>query len=434
MARRRYFFRPLEHGLRTDYPVLHTPFSMATWPTKNILLDQHSIQKRPGYHTADRSLTSNDAVLTIAIYQLKDGTRNTVYLNSTDLMLKETSGSNTWSMKTQAYTTGTVTDITGDTVTGSGTSWDTSGLARYDKFILVTDLSAAVEPDTTWAEILSVDDATHITLAANYGGTTGAMSETYIGRMVYSVPSNERWSYAIVDDQFFFTNGNTNVQSWSGSGYAADADTSASGAVALKARYCLPYANRLLIADYGSTRDPLGLAWSGEGDPNTFNSSDDSTAGSVQFIETDDYITGMGVVGGGLIVYKRESIILGSRTSVSTAPIRFPRQRPGLGNIAPHSILEYMGRNAFLGKDNFYAIRADIAEPIGDGIEDKFFDIVDNTEAEKTWGYVNTNLNTLNWFATTNEGQYAFVWNYKTQEWSAYNFVHEITAAGRGVV
>jgi len=406
---------------------------MATWPTKNILLDQHSIQKKPGYHTADRSLTAGDAVQTVAIFQLKDGTRNTMFLNGADLMKKETSGSNTWSLKTAAYTTGTVTNITGAVVTGDSTVWSTN-LAAGDKFVLATDLTAAVEPDATWATILTVDTNTQITLTASYGGTTGAMSETYVGRKIYTTPSNTRWQHAIVDNQFCFTNGNTNVQAWSGAGYAADCDTSASGAVAIKARYCKAYANRLIIADYGSTRDPLGLAWSGEGDPNTFNSSDDTSAGSNIFIGSGEYLTGLGVVGGGLIVYLRESIILGSRTSVSTAPIRFPRQRPGIGCIAPYSIAEYMGRNAFLGSDNFYEIRADVAEPIGDGIEDKLFDIVDNTEAEKIWSYVDTDLNIICWFASTSEGQFAFVWNYKSQEWSAFSFADEITAAGRGAL
>lgn len=429
--RQRYFYRPLENSLSTDYPEFNVPFSMATWPTKNIKVNQHSIKKRWGYGTADKDLGDGVDVQQIAIYRLKDGTSPyTMYLTDTDLIKRETSGSNTWSYKTTTYTTGSVINITTDTVTGSGTSWYTSGLAAGDKFILDTDHSSAVEEDANWAEILTVDaNGTEIVLTGSYSGTTGAMSETYKGRMVYSTPTDERWSYTIVGDKFCFTNGNTNVQYWDGgSGYAADLDTSH----AINARYCIEYANRLIIADYGTSRDPLGLAWSGENDPTEFNPGTDNTAGSIQFLETKDFITGLGRVGAVLLVYKRDSIIFGNRTGIATGPFNFPRTRKGIGCVAPHSIIDFMGTNAFIGRDDFYVIDAEFPRPIGERIRDKFFAIVGYTELEKVWGFLDQVNNELIWVANTSEGKYAFVWNYRLNQWTSYEFGHDIVIGGQG--
>jgi len=88
---------------------------------------------------------------------MKNGSKFTLYLTDTDICKYEGSSGKTFSYKTPTYTTGTITDITNAVVTGSGTSWDTSGIAAGDYFILDTDHTSDEEPDTTWAEIKSID-------------------------------------------------------------------------------------------------------------------------------------------------------------------------------------------------------------------------------------------------------------------------------------
>jgi len=175
VSKKKYVISPLEHGLATEFPSVHVP---GTWSPsmENVRIAQHSLVKRFGYDTADRSLGATKTVYAVAIFQLSTGTRYTVYLTDTDLIRKDTGVGETW------------------TSVGSG----------------------------------------------------------------YTVPTNERWTWAVVGDKFCFTNGNVNVQYWTGTGSAADLNAS----VAVQARYCIEYANRLFIADYGATRDPYGVAGS----------------------------------------------------------------------------------------------------------------------------------------------------------------------------
>ncbi len=249
---------------------------------------------------------------------------------------------------------------------------------------------------------------------------------TSLGSAGYTVPSNERWSWCVADDKFIFTNGDTNVQYYDGSS-VADLDAT----YAIKARYCIEYANRLVIADHGSTRDPVGLAWSKEGDPTDWT---DSTAGSRTELESKDYITGLGRVGANLIVYKRDAIVIGNRTGLATSPITFPRTRRGIGCVAPYSIVEVMGTNAFIGRNDFYVIDGDRAVSVGEKVRDRFFDIVGRTEVEKVFGFENNITSEVVWVANTSEGKLAFSWDYKIREWNIYEFGNDLTTAGKGAL
>ena len=427
----KYTFRPLDHALATQFPSIHLPYGMADWPTRNVKVDKNSIRGRWGYNTVDRTLDS--AVQHIIVYQLKIGSRYTLYLTDTELCKKETGASKTWSFLTEmgSYTGTTQVDaIASDVVTfEAATTLQTDGVEEGDYFVLDEDLTSDEEPDSSWRVIEKVDSETQLTLTANYqkNVTSPGAKDAYI-RKVYSTPSNERWWYTIVDDKFCFGNGNTNVQYWAGSNYAAALDSTN----AIKARYGVAYSSRLIIADEGSTRDPVMLKWSKKGDPTDWT---DSTAGQKQFLETEDIITGLGVVGDTLIVYKRESLVFGHQTGESTAPIIFPDRKLGTGNIAPYSIVHYLGKNAFIGRNNFYEIDTSLnVIPIGTQLKDKFFEIVGETEAEHTWGFVNHEEHELVWIANTSEGQLAFVIDYLTGESSIYEYAHTIYGAGKGAI
>lgn len=420
----KFMFYPIENALSTESPSLHVPLQYAGWGSKNGRIDQKSWKKRWGYNTADRTL-ANHTIQAVVLYQLKGGTRNTMYLTTTDLALRESS--NTWSFKTEMYTTGTISSISSTTVTGSGTAWDTAvtGVAAGDQFIMDADHTAAGEPDSNWTNIASVTDATHLELSSAYTKN----GSTYKIRKVYTTPSNERWSWCIVDDKFIFTNGNTHVQAWIGSNFAVNLETAYT--VATKARYCIEYADRLVIADYGSTRDPVKIAWSKNGDPTDWT---DATSGSAILLGTENYITGLGKIGTYLIVYRRESIVIGNRTGNSVAPIIFPRERKGIGCVAPWSIVEANATNYFLGRNDFYMMRGDYPEPIGAKIRDKFFEIVEWTEVEKVWGQHFELRNEIEWRANTTEGVYSFVYNYKFNEWTVHEYINDIIASGKGAI
>jgi hypothetical protein len=423
---RKFIIRPLEHGVSTQYIDLFTPQGFSPF-SNNVKIMQKSARKRWGY-SLDRTLDS--MVYDIALFQLTDGTRHTLYLTATDLCHREAGGSNTWSYLTDTYVTGTISNVTGKVITGSSTLWKTPlVLAAGDKFILDADETATIEPDTNWGTISTIDSDTQITLVDNYSGTTGAMTGTYKARKVYSVAVNNRWQHAIVGDKFCFGNGTTNVQYWNGTGYAADLNATNAN----KARYLIEYANRLCLADYftGSTRFPLSFKYSKEGDPTDWV---DSTAGEMDLLETDDYITGMGKVGSSIILYKRDGIIIGNRTGVATQPIVFPTQKKGIGLAAPYSLVEFLGTNAWVGRSDFYALDGEEPTPIGDWVRNIFFDIVPEAEVQNVWGFHNNLTNELMWKANTIDGPFLFVFNYKEKEWYIYQFYNDMSAAGRGAI
>lgn len=518
MPYHKYMIYPIEHALSTEAPNLHIPFAFASWGTKNGMIDQKSWKKRWGYNTADRTLTDHTPY-NVILYQLKGGTRNTMYLTASDLIKRETASGKTWSYKTDITTYTTVEDITNKVVTLSAGAPETDLVADGDYFILSDDFTAAEEPhrvlsydvgakgtgdtpdvgDTvtggtsgatgkikvlpaadsgtwaggdaagdiimttvkgvfvdnealaftdgetavangtgtaTWASIASSSDANKtITLDANYPGTTGAFGTDKTGyvRHIYTMPANHRWSWCIIDDKLVFTNGNTIVQYWDGSAnFATTIETSPS--VAKQAHYCIEYVDRLIIADYGTTRNPVLIAWSKNLDPTDFTDAAGGTAGSAELQGTEDYITGLGKVGGGLVVYRRGSIETWGATGQSTAPIYRVNVRRGIGCVAPWSIVEADGTNYFLGRNDFYKMRGHYPEPIGAKIRGKFFDIVEWTEVERVWGQHYDLRNEIEWVANTNEGKFSFVYNYRLREWTMNEYAGDIVAAGTGAI
>jgi len=421
--RSKYLIRPLSHGMDSSAPSLHlgTTFSPVI---KNVKIYQNSIEKRWGY-TSDRTLAQKP--LGIILFQTTAGDRYTVYLTETDACKKETGVGETFSYITETHTTGTIAGITADLVTGIGTGWSAGGIAAGDQFILDSDHSAKAEPDVHWATVKTVWNDTTITLTSAYTGAYA--SGTYKIRKIYTVPANERWSCAVVDDNLCFSNGNTAVQIWTGAGYS----TPLNATYADGARYILQFANRLLLADTKDSgiRLPNRIAWSKEGDPTNWT---DTTSGANDFVDTDDFIMGMSQSGPTLVIYKINSIVLGNRTGTATAPIALPTTIPGVGCVAPYSIASAVGFNAWLGQEDFYVLNGNQVEPIGEKMRYKFYDVVDRTEAKKTWAFVNPQENEILWFAETSGGQVAFVWDYKTNEWSLYEFADSIAAAGRGAI
>lgn len=326
------------------------------------------------------------------------------------------------------------------TVSGTGVAFTDSDLTTAeieagDKFILDDDHDVDKELDADWAEVKSVTNSTNLVLTSAYTGS--ATNGTYKIRKVYSTPVQGRWAWAISGDKFCFTNGQTNVQYWDGVlGYAVDLNaTSAS-----RARYCLNYADRLFLADLyfsddggvTSIRHPWTLRWSAQGKPGTYLADGDTTSGDIDFLGTEDVITGLGQVGQTIVVYKYNTLIFGSRTGVATSPVEFPIERRGMGCIAPYSIVPVMGTNVFLGSDNFYSLNGDIPEQCGDKIRDKFFNVVSATAIKRVWGKLLPNQKKIMWVAETNsgDGQLAFVYDYGNREWATWKYYEKITGIG----
>jgi hypothetical protein len=408
-------------------PSLHQDLTHADWPAQNFRIGQRSVQKRYGYKE-DRDLGDGVEIQDIVYYKKSDGSTFTIYLTPKFIAKRESSG--TWSFLNVEHTADTISSISVATVTGNGTDWvdatDLTAPEAGDFFIVDADWTAASEPDPNWGEIESITNDTTLVLVDAYTGATS--SGAYTIRKTYSVPTNERWSWALLNDRVYFSNGADYIQVYTGSGMCTHLDTTD----AINARYIINYANRLIQADYGSTRAPTSVKWSKEGDPSDWT---DSTAGSKTFMESHDFITGLGHVGGSLVIYFRDGIAFGQRTGVSTAPIKFSRFKPGVGAIAPYGIVAARGTNVFIGRDDVYVIDGESPYPVGEKIRDKLFSVATQAELEKAFGYNHVLLNEVRWFVTDIDNiRRCFIWNYKEDEWFHYKFADTMSSGGKGGV
>lgn len=428
--RKQLRIKPLAHILDLSSAPLNTSPLAGQWPCLNVMVSSNRITRRWD-HEVSRTFASGDVIQFIAIFRTNLGTQYVLALTETDLVKLTGGTGETYQYLTPTYTTGLISNVVTTAVTGDvDVNWATGtpDLNALDKFIINADHSAAIEPDTNWATIASVDSDTGITLSAAYTGaaTTGA----YKIRRVYSVPAGERWQYASIDGKFCFVNGNVDGQYWNGTDtYATTLETTPT--YTKNARYCVAYANRLVIADMYdadlAARNPWKVRWSKEGDPTNWT---DDTAGFNDFIDTEEPIVGLGVTGDNLIVFKGASYSIGYRTGQATNPIAFPGQKKGIGLYAPYSVVHVAGTVAWMGIDDFYFLNGDSAESIGGPIRKKFFDLVSDDQAKAVFGINNLRYNQATWVANTSSGQYVFAYDWKEKSWQVYQFSNIFTGLG----
>lgn len=426
MARKKLRLKPLSHIYDLSQAPLNASPLAGQWPCMNVMVSSNRIVRRWD-HEIYRTLDSTETVQAIPIYRTNAGTQYTLILTDNDLAkVTGASDDETYQYLTDTYVTGSITDVTDDTVTGSGTSWESSGLEAGDKFVLDDDHTAAEEPDAYWAIIESIDSDSQITLTANYAGT--ATTGTYKARKVYTCPTNERWQFASVAGTFCFANGNTVMQYWDGSSdYATSLDTTYANQV----RYCTTFANRLITADMyyppDLARNPNILRWSKEGDPTNWT---DVTSGFNEFIDTREPIVGVAPIGDNLFVFKNTSYYIGSRTGQATNPIAFPDHMEGIGLYAPYSLVGVMGTLVWMGIDDFYMMNGNIPTSIGGAIRSQFFDLVSDDEAKSVFGINNVRYNEVLWVANTSDGQYVFAFDWKENSWTTYQLSNNLTGLG----
>jgi len=431
---RKYMIRPLQHGADLSIPSLNQPFENSTWGALNFKVEQRSIKKRRGY-AKYRDLGTNVEILNIIWMIYSGGTAATVVLTDTDA-IKIHAEPNTWEYINEEYTTGTanVDEAVGGTVdktiAGTTTAWDTSADNQPesgDWLILDADYDADAEPNSDWREIDSITSDLALELVDTYGQNEVAAADYTIIKK-YTVPDNERWSSCQVLDKLYFTNGDTNVQVYDGTGHASTLDSTD----ATKARYCIEYADRLVLADLyiSGSRQLYTVKWSANGDPTDWTSSD---AGSNDLTDTDDFITGLGKVGENLIVYKQDSLVIANKTGDPGDPIHFPRQRKGIGTPAPYSIVHAHDTNFFVGRRDFYMINGDRPQSIGGKVRDKFFEIVNPTEVKRVVGYHHELENEVRWITTDKDNnRWMFCFDYIYNEWTVNEYADVMSCGGKG--
>jgi len=261
--RKKARIKPLAHIYGLDQAPMNASPLTGQWPCMNVMISSNRVERRWD-HEVNRTFASGDNIQAVPIFRTNTGTTYVLVLTDTDLVKIMGGSGETYQYLTQTWAAGTVSNIVTTAVTGTDANcqWlDTSGIAAGDKFIMDDDHSAAIEPDTHWAQVASVASNVGMTLSAAYTGSD--TSGTYKVRKVYSCPVGERWQWASVAGKFCFVNGSIQGQYWNGTDtYATTLNTTYCNQV----RYCASYANRLITADMyhpdDSARNPWLVRWS----------------------------------------------------------------------------------------------------------------------------------------------------------------------------
>ena len=149
-------------------------------------------------------------------------------------------------------------------------------------------------------------------------------------------------------------------------------------------RFVVPFADRAVVAR--TTANPQIVQWSASGNITDWTSTG---SGSTSLVEDPsgamDEITGMSVQGDNLMIYRRHSIWIGTRTGIPSPAIAMASRVQGVGCVAERS-LRNIGSTGdiFLGSDDVYLYHPGDREPtrIGTPIQNEIFDNLNRSGTE----------------------------------------------------
>lgn len=179
-----------------------------------------------------------------------------------------------------------------------------------------------------------------------------------------------------------FTNGVNNIRKFTGSGN--DADLGGSPPLAL---FCLAYKGYLLLAyvTSGGNVYTTRVQWSDTGAPETWGSGN---AGSVDLVEDEPDITGVGAFGDFVTVHKETSIYVGYLVTTSDV-FRFDRKATGVGTVSHDTIRSIpTGEQAFLAGDGIHLFNGITAPLIQSPIMDEMREQMNPQYIAASWAVV----------------------------------------------
>lgn len=227
-----------------------------------------------------------------------------------------------------------------------------------------------------------------------------------------------------------YTNGIDNIRKWTGTGNDADL-----GGTPPKAKYLLNYGGFLLAANVNDGSPSIlehRVQWPDAGDPEQWDGTvPGSLAGSVDLLEDDVPITGMGYFGQYAAIHKQNSIYNGYLTGQDDV-FRFDRRNTGAGAIAHRTIINLPnGQQIFLASDGFRLYNGMTAPPIPGTINYEIVDSMAPAYAYRSWGLLVRELNEV-WFGVPiGSSQFPdtiYKYNYATGQIFRDNFASVFTA------
>ena len=407
--------------------------------TRNLQNYKKTYRKRPGYDDLETlAIGTADAITGIGrFYTSAADVKNfffKAYTNtgdsSTDLVLYD-SVESIFATDKYAYAA-TIEGVVGDKVYGDVgvTTFQTDAeIAVGDYFVLDTDDDPNLGIAQEWAEVESIDSETQITLTASYTGTTSAAANTWNDsekdatfRRPFNTQSIPDW--CVFNNKLIFTFSDESVWSWTGLADAVAIEVDSTNATGFK--YCVPFINRVFLANDVEGSGPMVVKWCKNGDETDWT---DSTAGEADLIDKGSEIRGLSVVGNDLVVYTERSIIWGNGTGIAESPISFNDIRWGLGLHAPRSLISVRGQDYFLGYDNFYRMDGRTPIPIGDPVITELLDTITSANLATT---IAGHFETRNeiWWSLGGTGKHIIAYDYQDNTWNYYTPYLNMEALG----
>ena len=394
----------------------------------NIYFEDGRIKRRSGYTVMGQQLSG--PVTSLTWYELIGTASKFLVATTTKDAYKYDSTDKEWDYITPIYNTGSVSCSASTAVTGTDTSWSTSWpAATYEIKFGTNDPNAAGTPDA-WYTVASFDSATGLTL--DTAGPT-ATTVAYAIRMCFQNDEDQPHDIALpvktYDRLFVATNGIDTPKKWDGTGYMADLGGSPN-----VARYCgyfgsVGYEHLYLgwTVDAGNDQ-PFTLEMSDAGDPESY-----AEGLYYDLMNTNDEVVGMKALGQNVVVYKKESISIAFPTGVADDPLQFKQNHiNGIGTPTIRAVSDFGNFHIFMGTDNVYKFDGNQIIPIGNEIVNTMLREINAGMAHRAFSLAMRDKHLYLLFIPV-DGDYpdkAYVYNYIDNNWTIWEFAHEMTAAG----
>ena len=322
-------------------------------------------------------------------------------------------------------------------VTGNGTSWlSTWPDDAYEIKFGTNDPDGTGSPDI-WFNIHDTLDTTHLLLDVLFA--TYAASGDYVIKMSFET-SEGAWIDACNtieglggdDDKWLIvTNGIDNVAKYTGTG-----NLEALGGCLVKAKYAISYYGHLLLGwciDISGNNLPQSIYWSDRGEPEIWShAAIPGSAGYVDLLQGDDWITGLVTYKQRVFVFKEDSIVECRYTGLVSPAFDFLQDKiRGIGSPYPRTIINTGDSIIFLGRDNVYIFNGIQIKAIGQSIIYDLFDNMNEDYRYKTFAHLIARkfLYCLGIVTTGTEPSLFYVYDYYYGTWTKWNYGQYITAA-----
>lgn len=371
MAKKSSAILTVNRGLYLDRPAIALPPG-AMQDCMNVRVKEGQITNLNMGWSRFGTWTLNGPVMMIANFINRVGEEQLIFATKTDLY-KYVSASSVRFI-TPIYSTGTV-EVSGTTVTGSGTSWSTNAQAGDQISFGAADED---DPAATWYEIDTVGGNTSITLTADAG--TIAAGEAYTIRRLFTGTFSNHWDHATFlnapgnVDLWFATNGIEEVVKWSGTG-AAEYVTFGGD---YRAKHLAVFQNMLILGNItvSSVEYPTSIANSQPGTPESLSGG---LAGQFLVHGGSDAINDLQNLGDNLVVYSERTGVLVQFVGDPTVFV-FRRTFTESGPLGVHLVANFGDHHEFVGQDTQYKFDGAVLSEINNHL---WREVVVNRDAER---------------------------------------------------